>query len=270
MVPFAKRRSQRARPCTSRRLTGSYRQNRPQGIAAAYLVVDMIGVFAFAANSFRKDAGTRAELVLICPHLDCELREAVERIVVRRDDGIPRAAPKADRTANSACCGITDSIALLSRKVAGRRARLDERERAFAQVPHADVVVVPHVLRVDRGRIARASEAVVRGDRGVLREKRHLHPHGRDAVRVPRVDLVRNEVPVRVRKAQVSAVCPREVGIAKAADRLREPHERGEVREHYAVLDAREDDVHRLRVLSDGEWVCGKRMRGGNGQRENC
>ena len=190
MVPFAKRRSQRARPCTSRRLTGSYRQNRPQGIAAAYLVVDMIGDFAFAANSLRKDAGARAELVLICPHLDCELREAVKRIVDRRDDGIPRPAAEVDRTADDALRGIAYGIALLGNKVTGGFARLNERERAFAQVPHADVVVVPNVLRVDRNWVARAGKAVVRGDHRVFREERHLHPHGRDAVRVPSVDFV--------------------------------------------------------------------------------
>ena len=175
-------------------------------------------------GSLAENSGTRLELGPIAlerPDLDGELREPVERIVVRRGNGIPGAVLEVDRTSDNALRRKADVASTgvgRLREVRGNAARLHERKRAFAQVPDTDITFVPHVLCVDRRRIARASETVVGGYHSALHELRHLHPNGRDAVRVPRVDLVGNKVAVRVREAEVSAVQQRKVGVAEAVN----------------------------------------------------
>ena len=118
-------------------------------------------------------------------------------------------------------------------------------------MPHAHVVGIPHLLGE---RPCRRVASVERDDARIRLERRNLHPHRRDAVRVPRVDLVRNEVAGGVREPEVAAVRETEVGVAEPADRRGELHEHREVRECRAGI-AGDGDVHRLGVVGCGELV---------------
>ena len=101
------------------------------------------------------------------------------------------------------------------------------------EVPHGAVAGRrPDRVRIDCGKRGRIRRAVVhREGRRRAGDRRDAHPDERLAGRVPGVDLVRNQIAVRVRETDVGTV-RRAVGVVEADGRIRrEPHEDGEVRE---------------------------------------
>ena len=111
-------------------------------------------------------------------------------------------------------------------------------------------VARPHRRRV----ICRARRAhVVELERRTVLQRRRTHPDERLARRIPRVDLVRDDVALGVREAQaVSALAA--VRVREALDSLREPdQERRSVDRRRAEAAHREDDApleHAERTLA--------------------
>ena len=111
-----------------------------------------------------------------------------------------------------------------------------------------ELVHVPDA-RVGRPRVGRrhrrlARAVVVHEEDRVLHQRGNLHPDARLAVRVPRLDLVREHVALGVREANVSAA-RRALGVVEALGRvLRETHEHRIIGQCLRARIARHCEAH--------------------------
>ena len=119
-----------------------------------------------------------------------------------------------------------------------RRHRVESVARDVRLDRRAALVHVPHALepapRVSRGNDGSRLAPPVGVDDGTVRKRRKLHPDQRFASSVPCVDFARKDDSGGRRKSQVSSAW-QEIGILEPGDGLREPDERGEVANDFAV-----------------------------------
>ena len=223
-------------------------------LGAGAVVVEVVGHFLPDLLALREDAGALRVRFLLRPCLDGELLESVEGIVVvhvHRARRIRRA--EVDGSARYAGSAVADARSVRRGDVARDVARVGERELLLAHVPDAHVVGIPHALDLRDDRL-RAS--VARDDLSGRRQRGHLHPDGRDAVRVPCVDLVRKELAACVGEAEVESARLLEVGVAEPVDAgLGKLHEDGEVGKRRRARVAGERDVDGLREHVGRELV---------------
>ena len=216
------------------------------------VLVEDVGVLP--GRDFREQVGLVAAIgtrrhraFLLRPHFDGEVVEFVEIVVVGgQETAVYRPRREIHRAAHGA--GRAERLVAVRRFVERRAdaGRLTQREHAFAEVPDADVAVVPDVRRIDR---RREPPAVVGGDLRRGGERRNLDPDGRHAVRVPRVDLAGEEVSGGVGEAQVASFGLKAVGVGEAGGAVfRHLHENREVRER-PVRRAGERDGELARIL---------------------
>ena len=164
--------------------------------------------------------------------------EGDDAAVGRRGAGRLRHAP-----------GVADAPVVVRRRervrlglevVDGRVLEVDDAVLRLVHVPHAHVFL-EHVARIGRRLEKRA--AVAHRERRAVVHLGETHPEHRHAVLVPRVDLVRDDVPFLVHEGDVRPVVVVEVVVGEAVVVLgANLHQHGEVRERL-----------RARVARDGE-----------------
>ena len=239
---------------------------------------------AVDAHGARRAVGRRVELDAPARILVVVLRRAEERIVGsgRRAERKPRREREGrhhvvqrrllrlvqldqDLSVRAGVAALrrdaarrADHAVRLGERVRVRRAvqRVDGRIRnrlhaiaALAQVPDADVGR-PHRIRLEDA--ARLGAAVPHREFDVLRKHRNLHPDERLALRIPRVDLVREDLALRVNEDEVAAVGRVEVGVAEARGlALAQAHQHREVFKRLALGVARDGHLDATRILRD-------------------
>ena len=145
-----------------------------------------------------------------------------------------------------------------------RRIRLRRFVGGGVHVPDAGVPFAPDSGRGGRG--GRRRVAVVREDLRFRRKSRHLDPDEGLAVGGPRVDLVRQEVAVRVGETQIPAAGKLELGVIEPV-RGAHAHESGKVFERSRSRVSVERDFDLLGEARPIGNVGAKRLRRGERSR---
>ena len=218
-------------------------------------VIDGVGV---AAGPRLNCQGVHAFVFVAMQGSEAAVRVDVVRPELGRpaDDPLLRPLDAVDR--------VPVLVPAVERLELGRaRRRGGKRTFAFAEMPHADVAVRPDIRR--GWRVGRIVASVPRVDRRLRIERRNLDPHRRHAVHVPGVDFVRKKRPVRIEEPQVPAVLLPELRVVEPLDRVREPHQRGEVRQRLAALVSVERDGNPMDELARAQARGRKHQRKGNG-----
>lgn len=150
-------------------------------------------------------------------------------IVVRDGEVAPRVGRRrAAALSDRALYGAARSGRALRRRRKAVPGGVRDRAARLGHVPHTHVAGArPHRVRCVDGKVRHRRRAVTEEDRRVAGELRHAHPDERRALRVPRLDVVRQHVAVHIREAEGI----RRAGGVGEPDGLpfRQLHEHGEV-----------------------------------------
>ena len=225
-------------------------------------VVVRVGVLA------REDARVANDGIRLDPGGHRERPAQRVFIVVRDGEVAPRVGRRrAAALSDRALYGAARSGRTLRRRHKAVPGGVRDRAARLGHVPHAHVAgAQPHRIRRVDGQVRRR-RAVAEEDRRVAGELRHAHPDERRALRVPRLDVVRQHVAVHIREAEGI----RRAGGVGEPDGLpfRQLHEHGEVFKGRLGRIPAELNRHAVRKPRNVKGVTPHRAReegGGQGQ----